>query len=172
MRTLRIILLSFLFLILAALVAVLIVVRNISRGALPSYQGEMQLSGLIDEVTVYRDERGIPHIYAANEHDLYFATGYIMAQERLWQMDLIRRVTTGRLSEIFGKDYIKTDLFLRSLNMTEKSEKVISNTETEIMECLQAYVDGVNCYIHERGRKLPRSSEYFHIHRSHGRLLI
>ena len=155
MRILRIILLSFLFLILAALVVVLIFVRNISRGALPSYQGEMQLSGLIDEVTVYRDERGIPHIYAANEHDLYFATGYIMAQERLWQMDLIRRVTTGRLSEIFGKDYIKTDLFLRSLNMTEKSEKVISNTETEIMECLQAYVDGVNCYIHERGRKLP-----------------
>jgi len=155
MRTLKIILLSFLFLILAVLVAGLIIVRSISRGALPSYQGEIQLKGLNHEVTIYRDERGMPHIYAVNEHDLYFATGYIMAQERLWQMDLIRRVTTGRLSEIFGKDYIKTDLFLRSLNMTGKSEKVISSTEPEIMECLQAYVDGVNSYMMERGKKLP-----------------
>lgn len=55
------------------------------------YSGEKVINGLESEVTVFRDERGIPHIYAENEHDLYFATGYITAQDRLWQMDLLKR---------------------------------------------------------------------------------
>ncbi len=55
----------------------------------------------------------MPHIYAESEHDLYFAVGYVMAQERLWFMDLIRRVTTGRLSEVMGADLVETDKFLR-----------------------------------------------------------
>ena len=138
-----------------ALAAGLIVVRNISRSALPEYSGELALPGLNDEVTVYRDERGMPHIYASGEHDLYFATGYVMAQERLWQMDLIRRATTGRLSEIFGKDYVKTDLFLRSLCMSAKSEKVIAASDPEIKICLEAFAAGVNAYIASAGKKLP-----------------
>ncbi|MGQ9620050.1 MAG: penicillin acylase family protein [Bacteroidales bacterium] len=155
MKTLKIILLSVVVLIIAAIAIGLIIIKGISRGALPLYNGEITLEGLTDDVTVYRDERGMPHIYASCEHDLYFATGYIMAQERLWQMDLIRRATTGRLSEIFGEDYVQTDLFLRCLDMTSKSEKVIKNTSPEILFCLQAFVNGVNEYIKHSGKKLP-----------------
>ena len=155
MKIFKTIIYSLLILIVLAAVVGLIILNGISKGALPEYEGEIALSGLTDEVTVYRDERGMPHLYAGNEHDLYFATGYIMAQERLWQMDLIRRATTGRLSEIFGEDYIQTDLFLRSLEMTAKSKVVLSSEDPFILDCLQAYTDGVNAYITEAGKKLP-----------------
>ena len=155
MRILKTILIVLAALIAIALIAGLIVVSGIKKGALPVYDGELEATGLNEEVTVYRDGRGMPHIYAKNEHDLYFAVGYIMAQERLWQMDLIRRATTGRLSEIFGDDYIQTDHFLRSLDMTEKSKMVLSNQESEMTDCLQSYADGVNLYIKNAGKKLP-----------------
>jgi len=155
MKILKITLVALLVLVVSVLIAGLIFISSVSRGAIPEYDGEITTGGIGSEVTVYRDERGMPHIYAGNEYDLYFATGYIMAQERLWQMDLIRRATTGRLSEIFGKDYIRTDLFLRSLCMTEKSEKVIAGTEPEILNSLRAFSDGVNRYIKDAGRKLP-----------------
>ena len=95
MKTLRIILYSLAVIVVIAIVAGFIFISGIKRGALPKYSGELSLKGLSGEVKVYRDERGMPHIYAADEHDLYYAVGYVMAQERLWQMDLIRRATTG-----------------------------------------------------------------------------
>lgn len=155
MKVLKIIAGTLAAVIVTALVAGLIIVSGIKKKALPAYDGELKINSLISEVTVYRDERGMPHIYAANEHDLYFATGYIMAQERLWQMDLIRRATTGRLSEMFGDEYIQTDLFLRSLDMTTKSKMVLSNETPGITDCIQAYADGVNAYINNAGKKLP-----------------
>jgi penicillin amidase len=97
----------------------------------------------------------MPHIYANDEHDLYCAVGYVMAQERLWQMDLIRRATTGRLSEIFGKEYVQTDLFLRSLDMPAKSKMVVESEDPSIISCMQAYTDGVNKYIRDAGKRLP-----------------
>ena len=155
MKTLKVILYTLALLVVVIVTAGLIFISGIKRGALPVYDGEKVLTGLGSEVTVYRDERGMPHIYADNERDLYFAVGYIMAQERLWQMDLIRRATTGRLSEIFGKDYVQIDLFLRSLDMTAKSKIVLANSPGEIIQCLQAYSDGVNQYITDTGKKLP-----------------
>jgi len=71
----------------------------------------------------------------------------------MWQMDLIRRATRGRLSEIFGPDYIETDHFLRLLNMTAKSETVLEKEDPEILEAMQSYCDGVNAWIGERGKK-------------------
>ena len=91
MKALKIILLSLSGLIIVAVIAGTILITGIKRGALPQYNGELKVKGLLSSVTVFRDERGMPHIYAENEHDLYFAVGYIMSQERLWQMDLIRR---------------------------------------------------------------------------------
>jgi len=90
---------------------------------------------------------GIPHIYAENEPDLYRAVGFAMAQDRLWQMDLLRRVTQGRLSEILGKDLVKTDLLMRSLRIQDKSEQVFKTSSPEIIIALQAFADGVNQYI-------------------------
>jgi penicillin amidase len=155
MKIIKTILISLLFLVVIALIGGLILISGIKKSALPSYKGDLNVTGLGSEVTVYRDIRGMPHIYAENEHDLYFAAGYVMAQERLWQMDLIRRATTGRLSEIFGKDYIQTDLFLRSLEMTAKSKLIISNEDPGIISAMQAYTDGVNAYIEAAGKKLP-----------------
>jgi penicillin G amidase len=155
MKTLRIILYSLAILFVIVIVAGLIFIHGIKHGAFPKYSGEISLSGLSGEVTVYRDERGMPHIYASNEHDLYYAVGYVMAQERLWQMDLIRRATTGRLSEIFGEDFVKADIYLRSLDMTNKSKKVIADADPVIINAMQAFSDGVNTYIEKAGNKLP-----------------
>jgi penicillin amidase len=155
MKALRIILLSLTGLIIVALMAGTILITGIKRGALPQYKGELKVIGLSSPVTVFRDERGMPHIYAENEHDLYFAVGYIMSQERLWQMDLIRRATSGRLSEIFGVDYVQTDLFLRSLCIPEKSKMVIDNADGTILESIGSFTDGVNAYIGNAGKKLP-----------------
>ena len=155
MKTFKIILLSLLGLIILAVIAGFILLTDIKRGAIPNYDGEQIVEGLAKDVTVYTDERGMPHIYAENEHDLYYAVGYIMARERLWQMDLIRRATTGRLSEIFGKDYVQTDLFLRSLDMTTKSKMILSAEDSMIIESIQAYADGVNTYVNAAGNKLP-----------------
>lgn len=134
---------------------VFIIASSLRRAALPLLDGEQQLSGLTDDVRVKRDERGVPHIYASNAHDLYFVTGYISAQERMWQMDLIRRATRGRLSEIFGPDYIEADHFLRLLNMTAKSEVVLEKEDPVILAAMQSYCDGVNAWIGERGKKMP-----------------
>jgi penicillin G amidase len=155
MKTLKIVLTSLLGVIIITAVTGAILVSRISRGAIPVYKGEISLSGLSSDVTVYRDERGMPHIYAGSEHDLYLVTGFVMAQERLWQMDLIRRATKGRLSEIFGKAYVETDLFLRSLDMTAKSKLLLGSEDPAIVGCLQAYADGVNAYISSAGKKLP-----------------
>lgn len=122
----------------------------------PQYSGEINVEGISSAVTVIRDERGMPHIYAANEHDLYQAVGYITAQERLWQMDLIRRSSTGQLSEIFGKSFIQTDLFMRSLNIEAKCRLVLQNEDPAVIECLNAYAEGVNAFITSGcGGKLP-----------------
>lgn len=155
MKTLRIILYSLAILLVIVVVAALIFIHGIKHGAYPKYDGEIKITGLSGEVTVYRDERGMPHIYASNEHDLYFAVGYVMAQERLWQMDLIRRATTGRLSEIFGEDFVKPDMYLRSLDMTNKSKKILAGADPVILEAMKAYSDGVNSYIEQKGKKLP-----------------
>ena len=155
MKTFKIILYSFLTIVIVIVIAGLTIITGIKRGALPRYSGEILLSGLSGEVTVYRDQRGMPHIYAKNEHDLYFAVGYVMSQERLWQMDIIRRATTGRLSELFGEKLVQYDLFNRSLDMTNKSKAVLAATDPEIIKWLQAFADGVNKYIADTGNKLP-----------------
>ncbi len=155
MKALKITLLSLLSLIAIVVIGGTVFISGIKRSGLPRYNGEIKLKELAAGVTVYRDERGMPHIYAENEHDLYFTVGYVMSQDRLWQMDLIRRATTGRLSEIFGKDYVETDLFLRSLNMTAKSKMVLSNEDSAVIDGLQYFTDGVNAYITDSGKNLP-----------------
>ncbi|MEA1886563.1 MAG: penicillin acylase family protein, partial [Bacteroidota bacterium] len=155
MKTLKIIIYSIISLLIIVIIAGFFIVKSISKGAKPVYDGELGLPVLQDEVEVIFDERGMPHIYARSESDLYTAVGYIMAQERLWQMDLIRRATTGELSEILGEHYVDTDLFLRSLRMTEKSKMVLQNTDKERLDQIESFASGVNYYIEKAGKKLP-----------------
>jgi len=121
----------------------------------PQYDGTVILTGLTDSVTVYRDERGMPHIYASSEHDLYMATGYISAQERLWQMDLVRRSAAARLSEIFGDSFMPADIFTRCLQIYQTSEGILEDMDPGIIRCLQSYTDGINAFISSAGKKLP-----------------
>ncbi len=155
MKILRTSLIGLLIVIIFAAVAGGVYIKFISKRALPDYNKSIVLSGLGAEVSVSRDSFAIPHILAASEYDAYRATGYLMAQDRLWQMDLLRRLTTGRLSEIFGKDLVTADQLFRSLRFIEKSHMVIDSCSTEVVQCLQAFADGINQYITENTDKLP-----------------
>jgi penicillin amidase len=118
----------------------------------PQYDGEITLAGLESPVTIKYDAYGIPHIYAKSESDAYFALGYVHAQERLFQMEMIRRVTTGTLSEILGNEFIETDKLFRTLSIAEKSKEFTKKFEQQDLEYKQAvlsYFDGINTYIDE-----------------------
>lgn len=155
MKILKVSLAVIAVIIVVILIAGAIIVPSLRKSGLPELNGEKNIAGLTADVRVIRDERGVPHIYASNEHDLYFMTGYITAQERLWQMDMVRHATQGRLSELFKRDMFDTDYFLRALGMPEKSRLVLENEDPEILAGLQAYADGVNAWIGETGKKLP-----------------
>lgn len=155
MKILKVILTVLAVIIAIALLAGVIAVPALRKAGLPDLNGEKDLAGLTAEVRVIRDERGVPHIYASNEHDLYFMTGYITAQERLWQMDMVRHATQGRLSELFKRDMFETDIFLRALGMHEKSKLVLEKEDPVILESLNAYASGVNAWIEQCGKKLP-----------------
>ena len=110
----------------------------------PQYSGEHTLKGLEKEVTVYHDEYGIPHIYAESKADLYYAFGYLHAQERLFQMEMLRRVASGRLSEILGTKTLEIDKFFRTLQVNKNSELSV---ETYFNDDSQPFVKDVNNYL-------------------------
>ena len=129
--------------------------QNIKKSGLPDYNENIQISGLQKPVQVYRDAQGVPHIMAQNEADLYKVVGYLSAQDRLWQMDLLRRVTQGRLSEIFGKDFIETDVLLRKLRLPDNSQKLLNSLDEKVKSPLHYFAQGVNQYIADHQNDLP-----------------
>jgi penicillin amidase len=142
-------------LLLLIILAGWILISTVKTRALPDYENDIQLTGITGKVEIIRDSFAIPHIYAENESDLYTAVGFVLAQDRLWQMDLLRRVTTGRLSEIFGPDMADADQLLRSLRMTQKSRKILAGASPELLLALNSFCSGVNQYIEKSGKKLP-----------------
>ncbi|MCF7833507.1 MAG: penicillin acylase family protein, partial [Candidatus Marinimicrobia bacterium] len=151
---LRIVQLVLLLLVIVFL-STLFIVDRISSRALPDYNQDIELRNMTAPAEVYRDQYAIPHIFAETEEDLYRAVGYVMAQDRMWQMDLIRRGTTGQLSEIFGDDLIETDALMRALRISEKSEKILRTIDPDIKLSLIAFADGVNQYLEDHEKKLP-----------------
>jgi len=119
----------------------------IARQSFPQIDGEITLPGLDAPVDVYRDNMGIPHIYASSLHDLFFAQGYVHAQDRFWQMDFWRHIGSARLSEMFGKSQISTDEFLRTLGWRQIAEQEYANVGAEPRAILDAYTEGVNAYL-------------------------
>tara|TARA_R110002167_G_scaffold339167_1_gene546844 strand:+ start:1556 stop:3955 length:2400 start_codon:yes stop_codon:yes gene_type:complete len=117
----------------------------------PDYTGEQELVHLEKEVSVYYDNYGIPHIYGANEKDAFRVLGYVHAQDRLWQMELLRRIASGGLSEVFGKDLVGTDKFFLSLGIADASKITVANVdeENEGVVLAKAYLDGINQFIAE-----------------------
>jgi len=124
--------------------------NTVAPKSFPQIDGEIQVAGLDSAVDIYRDGMGIPHIYAGTTHDLFFAQGYVHAQDRFWQMDFWRHIGSGRLSEMFGEGQVETDMFLRTLGWRQTAEAEYAALEPESKAILDAYAEGVNAYIQER----------------------
>jgi penicillin amidase len=121
-----------------------------SRQAFPKTSGKIKVEGLANAVEILRDEYGVAHIYGETSEDLFFAEGYVHAQERFWQMEFQRRVGSGRLSEIFGESTLATDRFLRHFDFRGSSEEVYASMGDSTRNLMDAYSAGVNAYISER----------------------
>ncbi len=130
-------------------------IQHLKKSALPDYNAAVNIPGLKAPVKVYRDAHGVPHIVAENEHDLYMVVGYVSAQDRLWQMDLLRRVTQGRLSEIFGEKLLNTDVLLRKLRMPDHSKKLYPTLKEKVKMPLVYFSNGINAYIKDHKNNLP-----------------
>jgi len=117
----------------------------------PTYEGEQKLKNIQNKTTVYYDDFGVPHIYANSQKDAMIALGYVHAEDRLWQMELLRRIAPGRLSEMFGSKLLKTDQFFAGLGIDENSEKAITKLDknSEAYQLAMAYIDGINQYMEE-----------------------
>lgn len=115
----------------------------------PQVSGELGVTGLDGEVTVQRDAHGIPVVTAGSSHDLFFAQGYVHAQDRFWEMDFRRHVTSGRLSELFGESQLATDKFLRTLGWHEIAEREVEALDPTVTSYYDAYAEGVNAYLQD-----------------------
>jgi penicillin amidase len=127
----------------------------LDRGRLPQIQGKLKATGLSAPVEVIRDHWGVPHIYAQNEHDLFFTQGFVHAQDRLWQMEINRRTATGRLSELFGALALDTDRAVRTFGFHRLGKADWANAGPEIREAVQGYTDGVNAFLASPTAKMP-----------------
>ncbi|MBB6390242.1 penicillin acylase family protein [Microbacterium thalassium] len=132
-----------------ALIAAGFVVWTIQR-SFPQLDGAAAAPGLRQEVTVQRDELGVPTITASNTHDLFYAQGYVHAQDRFWEMDFRRHVTSGRLSELFGESQVATDTFLRTLGWHAIAEVEAESLDETTRSYYDAYAEGVNAYLADR----------------------
>ena len=125
------------------------------RASLPQLDGTIQVAGLSAPVEVLRDARGVPHLRASSLQDLFFAQGYVTAQDRLWQMDLSRRLAEGELSEVFGERTLRLDLENRTLGFRQVSQRALAELSPEARAPLTAYANGVNAFIASHRDRLP-----------------
>jgi penicillin amidase len=119
----------------------------ITTRAMPDTTGTLQVAGLDAPVTVDRDAAGFAHITATTPHDLFAAQGFVHAQERMWQMEVWRRISAGRLSEIFGAGSLDDDRFIRTLGWRRAAERDLAALSAETRAVLEAYVAGVNAWL-------------------------
>jgi penicillin amidase len=120
------------------------------RRSFPQTAGVLQLPGLQDRVEVLRDPYGVPHIYAANEHDLFMAQGFVHAQDRFWQMDFWRHIGAGRTAEMFGESQVETDKFLRTMGWARVAAQELEQIDPQTLSTMEAYAEGVNAYLQMR----------------------
>src|SRR3954447_3253098 len=130
--------------VVAALVAGVVLVRR----SFPQTDGEIAVPGLDGRVTVLRDAHGIPQVYADTSHDLFYAQGFVQAQDRFFEMDFRRHTTAGRLSEMFGETTLETDKFIRTMGWRRVAEQELALLSPATLSHLDAYSAGVNAYLH------------------------
>jgi penicillin amidase len=132
------------------------VLTSMSRKALPTIDGTIQVSGLQAPVEIIRDQLSVPHIFAKNNHDMFFAQGFVHAQERIWQMELHRRISRGRMSEVLGKMALDTDRATRTFGFQRIGMHIWNEClDDEAKGVYQAYLDGINACLSQPGFKPP-----------------
>jgi len=132
------------------------------RTSLPVLDGQVKAGGLHAPVRVVRDAEGVPHLYASDDHDGWFAMGYVHAQDRLWQMEFQRRVAEGRLAEFLGEKAFETDVLFRTLGIARLAHRIYEKLDAATRANLEAYAAGVNAEL-ASGRTLPVEFQAFRI---------
>jgi len=123
--------------------------------SMPKIKGNIFLSGLETDVEIIKDSWGVPHIFAQNEKDLFFACGYVHAQERMWQMEITRRAGKGELSEIFGRKTLERDRFIRTLDLKEAAQRDYEKLSSKMKNLILSYSAGVNSWMNSRKLNWP-----------------
>ncbi len=121
--------------------------RARARASLPQVEGELRLVGLREPVEILWDRWGVPHIYARNTHDLYFAQGYVLASERLFQIDFMLRLGSGRLSELFGDFTLSLDRFVRTVGWNRAAKRLVAQWDDLGLEIGEAALDGMRAWV-------------------------
>ncbi|MDP5216285.1 penicillin acylase family protein [Ruegeria sp. 2205SS24-7] len=117
--------------------------------SLPDYNREVAVTGLTAPVEIVRDNANVPHIFGETDADVYFGLGFAHAQDRMWQMTLMRRTVQGRLSEVFGERTVKFDRLLRRLDLYRAAQQSVAVQDEETMVALRAYAAGVNARLNQ-----------------------
>ena len=126
-----------------------------ARGSLPMMDGTVELAGITAPIRITRDRNAVPHIYAESVEDVMFGLGFAHAQDRLWQMEINRRIGAGRLSEVLGAATVGTDRFLRTLGVRRAAERTYDALDQETRSVLDSYTAGINAFIAARDAPLP-----------------
>ena len=121
----------------------------------PVIDADLRLLGMHERGEIVRDRYGVPHIFARNAHDLFFMQGYVLAQDRLFQMDLYRRAAHGRLSEVLGEATLAADKLTRTLSLTRAAERDLALLSAEARGAADAFAEGVNKFLEQHGESLP-----------------
>ena len=149
LKTLKYIFLS-IIIILILLVSYIYVTMYLSK---PVMSGELLIKGLENQVSIYRDDEGIPHIYAKKRKDMYFALGFVMASDRLFQYDIIRRAGSGTLSEIIGNKTKEVDILFRTLGANIRFKDAYKSLPDEVKDDFKSFTEGLNYYV--KNNSLP-----------------
>lgn len=136
--------------------------RHSMQAALPQVDGTLHIAGLSQSVTVTRNAQGVPSIQAANLDDLLFAQGFITAQDRLWQMDILRRHAAGELAEVLGSSLVEHDRTQRTLQIRAAADRAIAALPADQLHQLEAYARGVNAFLEQNSDHLPVEFHLLH----------
>lgn len=146
----------------AVLLVLMVVLSLVALGsyvtffrAMPDYEGEVSVPGIGSQVIIKWDSFQVPHVFAESDDDLYFAVGYIHAQERLWQMTLSQLTSEGRFAEFFGVDWVHYDRHIRTIGIPDISRKIVDELPPDELRRLEAYASGVNTWVSTNREKLP-----------------
>src|SRR5215469_18320708 len=141
-------------LVVALAVAGVLWLKSATKAALPQLDGDVHVAGLSAPVTVRRDAHGVPHIEAATQDDLFFAQGYVVAQDRLWQMDMYRRNANGELAEVLGSGLVAHDIAQRVFGFRGVARRVYDQLAPVDRRSIDAYARGVNLFITQHSDSL------------------